>query len=646
MNLIKIWIIDDRIATATSDLLRAVYNSGSDVCLDVRPFESAEAAVLEAKEIREGRKNSCELPDIAIVDLNFNKSIDGALLNYDHITDLEIKKYVDNATSREMNQLGFWVAAEIEAAYEQTPGRKYRPIVMVFTAYPHIKQQLGWAVAPSPYCMKSYVNVQFKNGSPDELYSDIEKMLWRIGTYRVHYEGIPAATRDLFFEIADVARTRRENLNSPVITDARGAVILAANELGKELLRKRNENKLNHAITWPASALSSSTRTYDVHTYMQRPYASADDYAHLGLAEQYDKLKKSLTQLQRSERAAKLTEEEIEFYESAESRSREVSHYFPAISRYLVKDVNFLAAIADETDDLFAALGHTDHNWALARAFKSLVDPNNPNSLAKPQTPLAKATHRQDRPLKPDEEPQEEQRILHWLDSSSGLPPHTVDRIKRDGADAGSKMMLSGRFRLRQTTPMLAFGWGYGNSEFDDSWESGFRPWFEKLKIHLSDDYSMNLNIEDVPEGGPAFLTDWRYFFGHENVGENGLFSRLLAEFTQGGIEDVSAKVSVGYSWDTLGRNTEAIVSLITRSRSTISNFAGGLGSALRGFEGWGRLVSCRYESPNGRNTKQIWPRGEEVEMDWVSNEPNAFELVWVLDNWMALRTLPNGEGQ
>jgi hypothetical protein len=53
----------------------ALYNSGRQPSIIARAFESAEASVLEVKDIREGRKPADDLPDIAIVDLNFNKSM-------------------------------------------------------------------------------------------------------------------------------------------------------------------------------------------------------------------------------------------------------------------------------------------------------------------------------------------------------------------------------------------------------------------------------------------------------------------------------------------------------------------------------------------------------------------------------------------
>jgi hypothetical protein len=628
-ELFNVWVADDQIAAAVGEKLHRDYNKDRPPSLLIASFIEAGAACNAAFALQKiGEPNSESsalslLPDIAVIDLNFNENEPFLQGPFDHIRETEVRETVESKAAK--NAAGFWVAKEIL----ETAARLNRkqPLLQLYTANPDVVKNLGWAVAESKLCHKPFLEVECKHNDPDEIVRLIENLLLQAERDRVRSSPLPPEVLTLCLGLREFAAKRKHKLNSDQVSLALEKLRKSAEHLAQECskcLRQERRNDMRRLQRFPLALLGMNPSPRDIDVAINNDeYAKEADYEEAGLLSEWISLKQSFNQYNAELARCLATNEEYEEFDGLKRQAVEVPlrHFFPNVSRFVFLEdaINHHEDILKQVQEALKIACEGDYHWSLCRALKSVRI--TPDSLPVPSTKLAAATHNDGWREIGEADLQDE------LNSSS--LPELTKRHLREGMP-----IIKGDQGVPDPNaePLRSLGWSFCRGAIDTK----HMNWIHKWKTLRSPAYPPLQGIldaervylaDDVAED--EFLTDWRLFF----FGSDSMLWKLRNELP--GRPPLSLGVSSG---ELQGQIRVIIRAFLNEPLKSAPG--GGILEALGRVRCWG-TAHWEATTKSGKVTCNIWPHGDPTPVSAAGDDSEPYFLVeWKFMNYLQTRYL------
>jgi len=595
----KIWFIDDLLHTHLENAVgRALGPSG--VHADWRVLESATKAI---QCFQEG-----DVPDIALIDMNFNAS-------------QEEEAIVGGQEHEDSRGL---IVATALVHYA-----KKKPRYAIYTAYPEVRDRYAVFVdLPTTLPLTPLLRIMVK-GDPQQ--STVEAVLgWA-------EEEADAMARECV----------REHGVSPDVCDQL-AEALANIEAGWQSAWEQYQQEFGTAVRpriieliekWKKAAESVHEKEYLPIGRLGRAQSIGEVSYALDQATGdtvrgwVSDLQAQLSQFRQClrkalEDAADTAQTQANLIANSPA-FRDVAPLFPFQAQIIAGSGDNPGAgapdvLIESLRKMLAVLEEVDHHRALARAFKCLRVPGQRDTV--PTTVFAHACHNWSREwqfcISKPTDPGEREKLLReelGLEDNPRVPvlhvpEGTLDRIRKDGLGCC----------MATPTPFLKFA------------ESGIREhWIECPPQYLQKHLPIDVTVTCSPTGCDVeVLTDWRHFFDPNT----GLIHRLLSEERK-----IQRLAEAHVKYEDEGKTvtiwfTFALENGFYFGPLDLQEPGGGLTGLLRQFLGWGQLIvhsnTCNvcYRTP--------WPGGKPEDEPGDTSQ-GRFVLEWRIYNYLKTRCAP-----
>jgi len=610
----SVWVIDDQIAGSVEECLNSKYNSGNFQCLDVLAFHSAEEAINKI------RGSEFKLPDVAIIDLNFNDQTDKELLKRTDHLKTEIQKnivsehYADSNKEEgkvSKNQLGFWVAVElINASKEicQPP-----PLIKLFTANPDIQKQLSWAAIPSPFCNKAYIDVDYKGDDKvSSVVQDYQDLLLDVARLRIKKYGVPPRLVDVLFSHYDYVQSMSRCIDKSF--EKKNEVLELTNKLCEEHERLSEEDKSK--LDYLYDDLASLREIFDINNHIDTYGSSILNISSYEYKELFKELNKALIKFKNIDNSKEIRKVHRYLFEDSDALSVLVP-YFPDVAKWIHKgSAPGLTVYSSYRNDIESAINLlSDNHWELCRLLKKVrmgKDENGDNKFIC-STKLSAAAHPPNIPSIFEEELNNE--LLYNI----SLPLETKKRL---GLNTGSLTNLAARLCGQNASgsivPLNRTGW-------QQKWDS--------LNILLLNDTLSSFVCDPLSLLNRQHLTDWDLFF----TGTNSILIKLKEEpvFKK-------SKIDLFLKELDFNKNILLITILIKIEHPLLQPPSGGIISAIDDLHMWGESVWQatvgsieHFELWSGG----IWPIRIASRVGPMTGDTYFFKIDWTIIDYLKART-------